>query len=86
MPRPRYIRNKIHRRIRQALAFFLNHILVNRMAGVEMGVLVERFVIERLRDIREVVLIEIENLAQDNEEGYEEETSSEDEPAAEAEP
>ena len=57
-----------------------------------MGVLVERFVLERLRDIRDVVLIEIENLAQDNEEGYEEETSSsdssssEDEPAAEAEP
>ena len=62
------------------------------MAGMEMGVLVERFIIERLREIREVVQVEIENLAQDNEEGYEEETSSsyssssEDEPAQEAEP
>ena len=81
MPRSRALRNVIHNKLRQALAFYLNHVLVNHVAGLEMGVLVQTFIIEALECIRVLVQREIERLLIEEEEGFEvDSSSSEDEP------
>ena len=88
MPRSSARRNEIHDKLRQALAFFLNHVLANHLAGIEMGVLVERFIIDKLKEIREIVQTEIQQLIREEEEGFEEDSSysSDDEPPQEVEP
>ena len=81
MPRSSAMRNITHDKLRQTLAFFLNHVLVNHLAGIEMGFLVQTFIIETLEDIREMVQREITQLIIEEEEGFEEDSSSsEDEP------
>ena len=90
MPRSSARRNEIHDKLRQALAFFLNHVLVNHLCGFEMGVLVLRYIIARLKDLRGIVETETQLLLRDEEEGFEEDSSlsysSEDEPPQEVEP
>ena len=87
MPRSRAMRDLSHDRLRQTLAFFLNHVLVNHVAGIDMGVLVHQFIIDKLKVIREVVEMEVQELLIEEEEGFEEDSSSsEDEPPQEVEP
>ena len=90
MPRSSALRNEIHDKIREGLAFFLNHVLVNHLCGLEMGILVLRYIIGRLKDLRGIVEREIELLLVDEEEGFEDDSSSsylsDDEPPQDVEP
>ena len=59
MPREREIITECHNRIRRAMAFFMDHVIMHHVCGYEMGRLVLRFVIERLTDLQEMVEAEI---------------------------
>ena len=76
MPRSSARRNEIHEKLRHTLAFLLNHVLANHLAGLEMGVLVERFLLSQLNDLRVRLQNEIQLLVRDEEEGVEEDSSS----------
>ena len=82
MPRSSAERKQCHERLRHTMAFLLNHIFANHLAGLELGVMVERFLLAQLYDLRRTVIEEIEKLQRDEEEGFVEDwflSSSEDE-------
>ena len=82
MPRSIEIIMEVHNRIRMAMAFFMDHVLMHHVSGFDMGRLVLRYVIERLTELKELVEAEIhlllidEGLIDEDEFEVEEESSS----------